>query len=214
MQVGEKAWRWGISASVGLGGLGLIALGMLEVPNPGMPTSPALATAPPVGSQPVILAEQQAAASSPAPPLRLAVAGLASPPAAEASSAPSTDRSTSKVPTRPVGTPLQSPGGITLSRAPSTPVTVTVPATPVTPPVTVPVTLPSLPVAGGSPAGAGTASSTPSSPAVARSSVSGTSSSAQLGNPGSSALPADVIPAPVTTVVNNLAQLLVPLLGP
>ncbi len=129
-----------ISASVGLLGLGLLGLGILEVPNPGMPGVPALASAPPVGSLPVILAEQQAAASSPAPPLPLAVPGLILPAAIKTASAPSKSTASTPATGSRSGTALASPGGITLAPAPS--VTVTVPATPVTPPITVPITIP------------------------------------------------------------------------
>jgi len=77
----DAAWRAAerplMGVSVGLLGLGIIALGILGHPNGGLAgATPHQLAGPPIGSRPVILAENQAAAQPAAPALPLALAGL------------------------------------------------------------------------------------------------------------------------------------------
>lgn len=78
--------------AVGLLGLGVIALGILGKPGLGLAggTSPHQINGPAVGSTPVILAEQRAAAAPLAPALPLSVPGLDAPVASASTSGPAT----------------------------------------------------------------------------------------------------------------------------
>jgi hypothetical protein len=70
---------------VGLLGIGIIALGILGKPDLGLAgTSPHAINGPAVGANPVVLAEQQAAATPPAPALPLSVPGLTTVPVGSA----------------------------------------------------------------------------------------------------------------------------------
>jgi len=82
---GMRGQRPLTGVSVGLLGLGIIALGILGHPNLGLAgAGPHQLEGPPIGSRPVILAEDQAAAEAPAPALTLAIPGLPAPAATSA----------------------------------------------------------------------------------------------------------------------------------
>ncbi|MHB1444895.1 MAG: sigma-70 family RNA polymerase sigma factor [Acidimicrobiales bacterium] len=75
--------------SVGLLGLGIIALGILGHPNIGLAgAAPHQLGGPPIGSRPIILAEDQAAAQPPAPALPLVGPGLPAAPGTTTAGAP------------------------------------------------------------------------------------------------------------------------------
>ncbi|MHB1923744.1 MAG: sigma-70 family RNA polymerase sigma factor [Acidimicrobiales bacterium] len=82
---GMRGQRPLTGVSVGLLGLGIIALGILGHPNLGLAgAAPHQLAGPAIGSRPVILAEDRAAAQAPAPALALAVPGLPALPATSA----------------------------------------------------------------------------------------------------------------------------------
>ena len=76
--------------AVGLLGIGIIALGILGKPDLGLAggTSPHQINGPAVGSNPIILAEERAAATPPAPALPLSAPGLLAPTASTVASGP------------------------------------------------------------------------------------------------------------------------------
>jgi RNA polymerase sigma factor (sigma-70 family) len=82
--------------AVGLLGIGIIALGILGKPDLGLAggTSPHPINGPAVGSNPVVLAEQRAAATPPAPALPLAVPGLTTPVVSTTASGPASSPAT------------------------------------------------------------------------------------------------------------------------
>jgi len=122
---GMRGQRPLTGVSVGLLGLGIIALGILGHPNIGLAgAAPHQLAGPSIGSRPVILAEDQAAAQPAAPALPLAVTGL---PAASAATTAATPGQT----TGSGGTTGSGSGG---SPAPSAPSGGSSPAPGTTPP--------------------------------------------------------------------------------